>query len=155
VRRRSTGIETIGKRAMTQDRRLYYKLNITRHILLKRFDRETTAKLGVPIGQIAALFYLRGNEGCPLKDLSEELSQNKSAITTLVERMEKNDLVVRKTSETDGRAFQLFLTEKGRMVCDKAITIVNENNRTLAENFSDDEMDVIHRFFDKVIEMYK
>ncbi len=139
---------------MTADKRLFFKLNLAQRLLLKYFDREVSERAGVPIIQAAALFFLSKNDGCLFKDLSEALSQNKSAITTLVERMEKNGLVLRQASTTDGRAVLLFLTEKGKMACDLALPLVKENNDKLAAHFTETEMETIHRFLDTVIGMY-
>lgn len=139
---------------MSTDKRLFFKLNLAQRILMKAFDREMIGRTGVPMIQAVALFYLRKNDGCLFKDLSEALSQNKSAITTLVERLEKNGLVYKKASKTDGRAAHLFLTEKGKTVCDQALPLVRANNEKLAAHFSEDEMETIHRFFDTIIAMY-
>jgi DNA-binding MarR family transcriptional regulator len=138
----------------TTDNRLFYKLNIAQRILLKYIDKEINNKLGIPVVQATALFYIFQNNGCLLKDLSAALLQNKSAITTLVERMEKNGLIVKKDSESDGRASQLFLTEKGRCLCTQAQPLVLEYGQHMLEDFSDSEIHTIHRFLDTLIRKY-
>lgn len=140
---------------MTADKRLFFKLNLAQRLLLKYFDREMVERTGVPITQTAALFFLRKNDGCLFKDLSDALFQNKSAITTLVERLEKNGLVRKKASAIDGRAAHIFLTEKGKTVCEEALPLVKENNEKLAAHFTDGEIETVHRFFDLIIDMYK
>ncbi len=140
---------------MTQDKRLFFKLNLAQRLVFNYFDKEMIGRTGVPITQAAALFYLNKNDGCLLKDLSAALFQNKSAITTLVERLEKNGLVIKKASETDGRAAHLFLTEKGKTACAEALPLVKENNERLASHFTEEELETIHRFFDLIIEMYR
>lgn len=140
---------------MTRDRRLFFKLNLAQRLLLKHLDQVMIQRAGAPTPQVTALFYLRKNEGCMLKDLSEALHQNKSAITTLVERLEKNELVFRKASDVDGRASYLFLTEKGKAACDEAIRVVKEHNSIMASQFNEEEMEVVHNFLDKLIALYK
>jgi len=137
------------------DKRLFYKLNMAQRLVLKYVDRETTNHLGVSVTQASALFYLIKNDGCRLNDLSTFLMQNKSAITTLVERMEKNDLIVRKKSKTDGRASNLFLTDKGRKLGRKALPKVKELNQELIKEFSDIEIEIINRFLDRIITNYR
>jgi DNA-binding MarR family transcriptional regulator len=139
---------------MTADKRLFFKMNLAQRLLLKHFDKEMAEKTGVPITQVAALFFLDRNDGCLLKDLSEALYQNKSAITTLVERMEKNGLVLKKASETDGRAAHIFMTDKGRSVCAEAIPLVKANNEKLSSQFTEDEIETVHRVLDRIIEMF-
>jgi len=137
------------------DKRLFYKINISQRLLLKHVDRESTNRLGVPLIQVTALLYLIKNDGCQLNDLSAVLMQNKSAITTLVGRLEKNDLIVRKKSEADGRASNLFLTDKGHKVGIQALPMMKEFNLELLNKFSDSEIEIIHRFVDTIIENYR
>jgi len=144
----------MSEESIITDKKLFYKLNISQRILLKYVDRNITNKLGVPVIQIAALFYLLKHDGCLFKELSHLLFQNKSATTTLVERMEKNGLIVKKKSDTDGRASHIFLTDKGRDISKKAKPLVAEYNSDLLERFTDDEIAVIHRFLDTIIEEY-
>ncbi len=137
------------------DKRLFYKINISQRLLLKHVDRKSTNRLGVPVTQVTALLYLMKNDGCQLNDLSAVLMQNKSAITTLVGRLEKNGLIVRKKSETDGRASNLFLTDKGHEVGIRALPMMKEFNQELLNKFSDSEIEIIHRFVDTIIENYR
>ncbi|MBU0991981.1 MAG: MarR family winged helix-turn-helix transcriptional regulator [Proteobacteria bacterium] len=139
---------------MTAKNRLFYKFNISHRILFKWIDRETLKRYGVSSTQLAALFYLLNRDGCQLKELSEELFQNKSAITTLVERMEKNDLLRKKSSETDGRAFQLFITPKGKAIGNEALGLLSGFNAALTEGFSSKEVETINRFFDTIIDNF-
>lgn len=137
------------------DKRLFYKLNIAQKLLLKFADKKSKESLGVSITQTGALFYLMKNDGCLFKDLSEVLMQNKSAITTLVERMEKNGLIIKKKSETDGRASNIFLTEKGLDIGKEAFYLMADFNNGIHEKFSDDEVVIIHRFLDTIIKDFK
>jgi MarR family transcriptional regulator, organic hydroperoxide resistance regulator len=150
-----TGQFTMSEKTTVADKRLFYKLNISQRVLMKYVDREITNKLGVSVVQTAALFYILQHDGCLLKDLSSVLLQNNSATTTLVERMEKNGLIVKKNSDTDGRASQLFLTDKGRDIGEKAHPMVAEYNRSLLEQFTVSEIEVVHRFLDTIIANYR
>ncbi len=136
------------------DGRLFYKLNMCQRGLLKHVDKETMNRFGVPVTQVAALFHLLKNNGCLLKDLCSALPQNKSATTTLVTRMEKNGLIVKKQSKTDGRAFNLSLTDKGCEIGKQALPMMKEFNHGLLAPFSNSESEVIHRFLDTIIKDY-
>ncbi|MCP3892681.1 MAG: winged helix-turn-helix transcriptional regulator [Desulfobulbaceae bacterium] len=122
---------------------------------MNHVDRELKNKLGVTATQVAALLYLKKNDGCFLVDLSRELLQNKSAITTLVERMAKNELLEKVPSAQDRRASQLFLTPKGRQICDEALPFAQKYNNGLSEDLSPRELDTIDTFLDGIIGQYK
>lgn len=134
---------------------LFFKLNLAQRTLMKWVDREMLEKVGGSATQIAALFYLLENDGCLLVDLSRELLQNKSAITTLVERMEKNLLLTKVPSLTDKRAFQLFLTAKGKEMGQMALPFVAVYNNQLSDGFDNNELTVITRFLDNVISRFE
>jgi DNA-binding MarR family transcriptional regulator len=134
---------------------IFSRLNLSQRILLKWVDREMTKLVGATTTQIAAIFYLMENDGCQLVDLSRELLQNKSAISTLVERMVKNNFITRTPSRTDGRASHLFLTEKGRQIGSRALPYVMEYDKELVKDFSEKEIRVINRFFDSIIQRFE
>ena len=137
------------------DKRLFYKLNVAQRLLLKYADRESRKTLDVSITQTGALFYLMENDGCLFKDLSKVLLQNKSATTTLVERMEKNGLIEKKKSKTDGRAMQIFLTDTGWNSGKLALSFKENFNNSLLDKFSNAEVETIHHFLDTIIKDFK
>lgn len=137
------------------DFRLYFKLNLSQRILLKWADRELTELVGATTTQVAAIFYLMDNDGCQLVDLSRELLQNKSAITTLVERMTRNGLITKIPSTTDGRAYHIHLTERGKETGRKALPFIAEYNKELMKGFTDKEIEIIDRFFDSIMQRFE
>lgn len=139
----------------TSSHQILFRLNLAQRTLMKWIDREMQEKIGGSATQIAALFYLMENDGCLLVDLSRELLQNKSAITTLVERMERNCLLQKVPSPTDKRASQLFLTVKGRELGTKALPFVTAYDQILANGFNDNELTVVIRFLDTVISRFE
>lgn len=134
---------------------ILFRLNLAQRTLMKSVDREMQEKIGCSATQIAAIFYLMENDGCQLVDLSRELLQNKSAITTLVERMEKNGLLKKVPSQTDKRASQLFLTAKGRELGIKALPFVTAYDQILSDGLSEKELAVVTRFLDRVISRFE
>lgn len=135
--------------------RLFLKLNLAQRTLMKSVDREMLEKIGGSATQVAALFYLRDNDGSQLVDLSRELLQNKSAITTLVERMEKNGMLHKVPSQTDKRAFQLFITDKGKEMVRLALPFLDVYGNALSSGFSPEELAVIERFLDSVTSRFE
>jgi DNA-binding MarR family transcriptional regulator len=90
-----------------------------------------------------------------LKEISAGLGLNNSAITTLVDRMEKGGLVTRESCSVDGRSYRIHLTEKAKSIGLKAIPVAKELNSMLAEGFSDEEIDTVIRFLDSIISIAK
>ncbi len=140
---------------MVKKHQVLLKLNLAQRTLMKFVDREVLEKTGATATQLAAIFYLMENDGCQLVDLSRELLQNKSAITTLVERMEKNGLIQKEQSSTDKRASQLFLTSKGNTCGRNALPLISLYNNELTKDFNTSELAVIIRFLDRIIDTFE
>lgn len=133
---------------------LIFKLNLTQRVVLKWLDRQMLEAVGATYTQVAVLLYLMENDGCSQVELSKTLLQNKSAITTLVDRMIKNELLVKSASKKDGRMHVLHLSPKGRQVGERAIPYIDEYNRELTKEFATGEKEVINRFFDSATERF-
>lgn len=133
------------------DKRLFYLLNIARHRVYKNADQRSEEALGISVTQIGALLLVAGDEGCLLKDLARSLNLNNSALTGLAGRMEQKGLLERRPCEQDGRASRLYLTELGRSKIDSAKPLITELNERMTEGFTDDEVDVILRFLNRLV----
>ena len=92
--------------------RLIYKLSLAQHQLMKSADL-AFKEASVSTTQLGVLFFLRKNPGALLKDVSDALGVNASAITALIARMEDAGLVQRQPSSDDQRAIHLFATASG------------------------------------------
>ena len=64
--------------------------------------------------QLAVLEYLFSHDQVKPSDLIDYLATTPAAVTTLLDRMEKNGLVVRKRDARDRRIVWIHLTEKGK-----------------------------------------
>ncbi len=92
-------------------------------ILIGQLDRlgnyylnHSFEKNGYPITreQWIIMKILYEKNGVSQQDLADELMKNKASITSLIENMEKKDLISRKTNSFDKRSKMVFLTEKGK-----------------------------------------
>jgi DNA-binding MarR family transcriptional regulator len=128
---------------------------MAQHLLFKRADADLDRALGIRSVQLGAVFFLLKHDGCMLKELSEGLGLNNSAITTLVSRMEDAGLLNRKACSVDGRSYRLYLTEKARVLGQKALPLVKRFNSKLCDGFSDEEISTVIRFLDSMVSIAK
>lgn len=63
--------------------------------------------------QLNVIEFIMNRERVKPSDLIDHLATTPAAITTLMDRMEKNGLIVRERDEADRRIVRLKLTEKG------------------------------------------
>ena len=74
--------------------------------------------------QWSVLKRLKVNDGQPQNDLAFITHRDKTSMTRLINSMESENLVVRKSDENDRRVNRIFLTEYGEKVIEKVIPIM-------------------------------
>jgi DNA-binding MarR family transcriptional regulator len=82
----------------------------TIRIILKRPVREAVAGSGLTAPQISVLKTLVENDGLSLKDLSFRLGLAHSTVSSVVDRLERKELVRRQTSAADRRVTCIHTT---------------------------------------------
>lgn len=144
------------KEATTPSRppRLFHLMSLAQHRLLKNADAAFADALGISMTQLGALFILEKNPGTSAKLVSETLGINKSAITMLIDRMERAGLVRREPSGHDRRAVQLFATPAGIAKTASARPILARLTRKLIQPFDQDEVAIVVRFLESILERF-
>ncbi|HUK89410.1 MAG TPA: MarR family transcriptional regulator [Blastocatellia bacterium] len=134
--------------------RLFLLLSQAQHRLLKSADTVYKEALGISATHLGVLFILEKRPGSLLKDVSEELKINPSAITGLIGRMEEAGLVVRQPSDDDGRSVRLYATTDGIAKAAGARPILGRLNAKLTEGFDDQEIETVARFLNAILERF-
>ena len=69
---------------------------------------------GVTRVQWIAIFYIgKYDNGISQRELSDLMNVKESSMVRLIDRMEKEELVIRKKNDNDRRITSIFLTDKG------------------------------------------
>lgn len=136
------------------DDRLIFLIGQARQRLYTQLDKALLAQAGVTAAQAGALFFLTQNDGCLLMALSRGLLLDKSAITRLVERLEKKALIARRPCDRDGRAVRVDLTPAGRQAAKACLTTVRAYNDRIKESFAEAEIRSFSRILQTVIQRF-
>jgi MarR family transcriptional regulator, organic hydroperoxide resistance regulator len=84
---------------------------------------------GVTAAQSFVLFDVMDHEGTSVKDIGIRVELDSSAITGLIDRLEKEDLVERQEDPHDRRGTRIVLTPKGRdLAVNKLVPVAMEFN---------------------------
>ena len=86
------------------------------------------------------IFALWGKDGVPIKTLCEKTSLDKSTLTGIIDRLERDGYIVRKPSETDKRSTLISLTGKEQEFAQNVQKVSNQMNRIFYKGFSDEEI---------------
>lgn len=134
--------------------RLFHLMSLAQHRLAKTVDTAFRQPLGISSTHLGVLWFLEKNPGALLKDVSDALGINASAITALIGRMEDAGLVRRQDSAEDGRAVHLFATAEGAAKAAAAKPILARLNARLIHDFSERDLATVSRFLHSVIERF-
>jgi len=106
---------------MSADNRLIYLLSMAQHTLriyLNNLFSGEGMKITPP--QATILFLLMERDGRIMSELGQALGVDNSAITGLVDRLEKAGLVARKLNPDDRRSLIIYITPGGRKEAKKS-----------------------------------
>ena len=86
------------------------------------------------------IFALWGNDGVPIKTLCEKTSLDKSTLTGIIDRLERDGYIERKPSETDKRSTLISLTGKEQNFANNVKKVSNQMNKIFYKGFTDEEI---------------
>ena len=96
------------------------------------------------------LYVLWQEDGVPIKIISEKSGLAISSLTTMLERMEKNGLISRKTDEADKRKTLLFLTDKAKKLKEAYESVSNEMGNIYYRDFTDKEILQFEEYLNRI-----
>jgi len=126
---------------MNDDRRIVFLLNQAQHQVNLYIDKILRQAANITGAQAAALFYLNKHNGCLQKQLAQGLKLDNSAVTGMVDRLQRKELVEKHRCKLDGRAFTLQLTPHGRNSIDAVRPLIKSHNNLLTDKFGEETMD--------------
>ncbi|NMB28113.1 MAG: MarR family transcriptional regulator [Tissierellia bacterium] len=101
-------------------------VNIEKHLrkvdyIIRLKGREILSDLNITVPQFTALQILIYNGELTIGELSQKMALACSTITDLIDRMEKNSLVVRKKDKNDKRVVRIEVLPVGHEIVEKVL----------------------------------
>lgn len=96
--------------------------------------------------------YISEHEGKDVfqKDLEEEFSIRRSTATGILQLMEKNDLIMRKSVSHDARLKKLVLTPKALEIQHEIREEIKTHDKKLSRGIPEDELEVFFKVMKKI-----
>ena len=94
-------------------------------------------------GQYGVLNYLWEHQTATPKELAQTLMESNSAISTLLDRLQKQGLVHRQIDPNDRRSIQVVLTPEGENLKMGVLNTVNELNAVSMERVDADKREIL------------
>lgn len=118
--------------------------------LIKQKGREILNSYTITPPQFVALQWLFEHGDMTIGDLSNKMYLAFSTTTDLVDRMEKNELVVRIREEQDRRVVRIKLLKEGERIIEEVIKKRQDYLETVLADFSSDEVEQFSFLLEKL-----
>ena len=122
--------------------------------LLRALDAELDAAHDLPLTSYDVLIYLKDPPGKRLRmaELADSVLLSRSGVTRLVDRLERERLLVRDTCVDDGRGLYAVLTAKGEELLERARPTHLEGVRErFLRHFAEEELETLAGFWERVL----
>ena len=116
----------------------------------RRVTKEVARRADLTGPQLTVLKVLEGVGDLSLSELSERIRAQNSTVTGIIDRMEREALVVRARSTEDRRVVHIQLTEKGARIAREIAVEPMEVFRSALESLSAGEMRDLLRILTKI-----
>jgi len=121
--------------------------------LVRELDAELDAAHDLPLSSYDVLIYLQAapDKRLRMAELAESVLLSRSGVTRLVDRLEREGLIVRDTCTSDGRGCYAVLTDEGEELLSRARpTHLAGVRERFVRHFSDDELRQLAQFWERV-----
>jgi len=121
--------------------------------LVRELDTELLAAHDLPLSSYDVLIYLQSAPGRRLRmaELADSVLLSRSGVIRLVDRLEREGLIVRDTCTSDGRGCFAVLTDAGEALLARARpTHLDGVRERFLSRFSEDELAQLAEFWERV-----
>lgn len=117
--------------------------------LLTQCLRNVVPELGLRTGTIAALALVVDNPGISQTAITNRITQDKSAMVAIMNRLEELGWVVRRKAEADRRRHEIFASEDGKAALERVVSSITSVQSTLLADISDEEIKQFSAMLDR------
>ncbi|WP_094602758.1 HTH-type transcriptional regulator MhqR [Sporomusa silvacetica DSM 10669] len=94
--------------------------------------------------------FMTGGQGLTQSELGKKLLVSRANVTRLIDRLEKEDMVIRKGDPADKRVFQLYLTDRASMLMNTFVPIHNQYVHKIMSVLDTNEKELLITLLDKL-----
>lgn len=142
---------------MASMRKLDFENSIGSLIFLASKSQERLAEveikkhLGLTPAQWKIILALNITDGLTQKELADKIYIDGSTLVPVIDKMEQNGLVERRSDSKDRRINRIFLTKKSESTVDSIIMIVLQLRKMIFHGISESELDLVRNILRTII----
>ncbi|ACR29105.1 MarR family winged helix-turn-helix transcriptional regulator [Burkholderia glumae] len=131
-----------------------YLLSRVRSLMTNLVTQRTQTELGITGTQASMLFMLAVGKCSTAAELAREYAIDASAVTRLLDRVEKRGLLSRVRSHEDRRVVRLELTDEGRELAERMPEIFISVLDRLLDGFTPEEVGFLKSMLRRILSNY-
>ena len=141
---------------MKPDDRLIYLLSLAQQTM-KEYTNTALSRAGVELTmtQAGILFLLKQKDMRTMSELGEVFDVDNSAVTRLIDSLEKNGLVDWHDSHGDRRSILIHMTPRGLESLEKAKKVIMAVNEELRKGFTPEEVESYKKILKGILERFR
>lgn len=131
---------------------LVHYLLLADHSLMQKYIFSNLKSLDLTLGQPKVLEYLSKHDGAIQKDIANGCYIEPASLSNILNGMEKKGLIQRKSSSQNRRNIYIFMTEKGKELCQAVKQEIAQANFEALKGFSPEDINILQNYLLKIKE---
>ena len=125
-------------------------VNRTARAFIKALDSELRSRTGVTFGQWKIMVMLVNQNGLTQKELADRLCLEGPTLIPIIDKMEKEGLVIRKVDTDDRRNNRICRTDKADKLWNKMLECALKIRQISVEDIPEENINVMRNALDKI-----
>ena len=125
-------------------------VNKTAKAFVKALDSELREKVGITFGQWKVIVMLVNQDGLTQKEIADKLGLEGPTLIPIIDKMEKERLVVRKVDSDDRRNNRIYRTEKVDTLWDRTLECALKIRQISIRNIPEQNINIARNVLEKV-----
>jgi MarR family transcriptional regulator, transcriptional regulator for hemolysin len=125
-------------------------VNRTARAFVKALDSELHDRVGITVGQWKVIVMLVKHNGLTQKEIADKLGLEGPTLIPVIDRMEKEELVLRKVDPSDRRNNRIYRTEKADALWDRMMQCASKVRQASVKEISEADLKIMRAALDKI-----
>jgi MarR family transcriptional regulator for hemolysin len=125
-------------------------VNRTARAFVKALDSELHDRVGITVGQWKVIVMLVKHNGLTQKEIADKLGLEGPTLIPVIDKMEKEELVLRKVNASDRRNNRIYRTEKADALWDRMMQCASKVRQASVKEISEADLKIMRAALDKI-----
>jgi MarR family transcriptional regulator, transcriptional regulator for hemolysin len=125
-------------------------VNKAARAFVKALDSELHDRVGITVGQWKVIVMLVKHNGLTQKEIADKLGLEGPTLIPVIDKMEKEELVLRKVDPSDRRNNRIYRTEKADALWDRMMQCASKVRQASVKEISEADLKIMRAALDKI-----